>query len=81
MTVPVGLRCGQVYSALVYFQGFLVLVYHAYGTLLVSRSDLNFKRLGFSSFLIFLANGDIFNSWISVFTSLTDHEALNWGAC
>ena len=52
-----------------------------YGIILVSHSDLNFERLGFSSFLIFLANGDILNSWISVFTSQTDHEALTWGAC
>lgn len=74
---------GKVYSAFVSVQGFLVLVYHKYGIILVSHSDLNFERLGFSSLLIFLANGDILNSWISVFidTNPADHEALTWGAC
>lgn len=69
------LGCGKVYCAFVSAQGFLVSLYHKHDMILISHQALNLQKLSISSFLIFLANGDIFYPWVSVVPNLGDHEA------
>lgn len=59
----IGLRLWKGLFSFVPVHSILVLVYHKHDFILISPSALNFERFHCSSLLVFLAHGDIFNSW------------------